>query len=108
MFRYLILLTMLSKEYTSQRTILAGNNSSPLIQSDTRVRLSCRTDTQWFFCLWHSPSQDIQCAIQYDQPTSVCKENPRVQLVGGSTYCDIIIQVCFKGTVNCRLSSVPL
>ena len=30
-----------------------------------QVALSCRTDDQqWFFCLWHSPTRDKQCAIQ--------------------------------------------
>ena len=29
------------------------------------MRLSCRTEEQkWFFCLWHSPTEDKQCAIQ--------------------------------------------
>jgi len=93
MIRRLWLLVAIARCIHSQSTILAGNNSSPLLAVDTSVRLSCETDTQWFFCLWHSPSEDVQCAIQYDQPTSVCKENARVQLIGGTNYCDIEIQV---------------
>ena len=44
-----------------------------------KVRLSCRTEEQqWFFCLWHSPTEDKQCAIQVGD---ICNYRPRL------TYC---------------------
>ena len=31
------------------------------------LSLSCSSSSPWFFCLWHSPRGDKQCAIQVGQ-----------------------------------------
>ena len=33
----------------------------------------------------------IQCAIQETNPETVCAVDPRIRLIGGSTFCDIVI-----------------
>merc|ERR1712180_496648 len=38
------------------------------------LTLSCSSSSPWFFCLWHSPVGDKECAIQESEVTSVCGE----------------------------------
>lgn len=62
-----------------------------IVKEGRGVRLSCRTNTRWFFCLWKTPVGDKQCAIQENTPRNVCKVDPRLALEGGMTNCDITI-----------------
>ena len=44
-----------------------------MLPTTHQVALSCRTDDQqWFFCLWHSPTRDKQCAIQVSPLSFLC------------------------------------
>ena len=40
---------------------------------------------------------------QYDQPSSVCRENNRTSLIGGSHFCDIRIKVNLIFTSFCHI-----
>ena len=62
-----------------------------VVREGRGVRLSCRTNSRWFFCLWKTPGGDKQCAIQENTPRNVCKVDPRLALEGGVTNCDITI-----------------
>ena len=85
-----------SRELSAVRTVMVRNQTEPVLVVEGRtVRMSCRTDKQWFFCLWHSPSQDKQCAIQYHQPERICSKSNRTRLHGGRDRCDVEFEVRF-------------
>merc|ERR1719431_704294 len=75
------------------RTVIAKNQTSLLVMEGKMVRMSCRTDKPWFFCLWNSPSLEQSCAIQYEQPTSVCTRSNRTTIIGEKHACDLEIEV---------------
>ena len=82
------------KELSAVRTVLVRNQTEPVLVVEGRtVRMSCRTEKQWFFCLWYSPRQDKQCAIQYNQPERICSKSNRTKLIGGQDRCDVEFQV---------------
>ena len=85
---------LFSRELSGIRTVMVRNQTEPVLVVEGRtVRMTCRTEKQWFFCLWHSPSQDKQCAIQYDQPQRICSKSNRTTLHGGADRCDVQFQV---------------
>ena len=82
------------KELSAVRTVLVRNQTEPVLVVEGRtVRMSCRTEKQWFFCLWYSPRQDKQCAIQYNQPERICSKSNRTKLIGGQDRCDVEFKV---------------
>ena len=101
MLGMLFLVTMLSlqQRVATMRTVIVKNQSSILVMEGMIVRLSCITDKQWFFCLWNSPSQEQSCAIQYQQPTSVCSHRNRTTIIGETKACDLQIQVYFASII---------
>ena len=91
-----LLLLVLANILTSKelRTVLVRNQTEPVLVVEGRtVRMSCRTEKQWFFCLWYSPKQDKQCAIQYNQPERICSKSNRTKLNGGLDRCDVEFEV---------------
>ena len=77
------------------RSINVINKSPPdgtIIKQGRTVRLSCRTDKRWFFCVWKSPQGDKQCAIQLNKPRNVCDRDPRILLEAGMNNCDIVLR----------------
>ena len=95
MYLMVVLLVMLSlqDDVSTMRTVIAKNQTSLLVMEGRMVRMSCRTDKPWFFCLWNSPSLEQSCAIQYHQPTSVCTKSNRTRIIGGRNACDLQIEV---------------
>eukprot|EP00095_Tigriopus_kingsejongensis_P006388 maker-scaffold117_size339417-snap-gene-2.19 protein:Tk06388 transcript:maker-scaffold117_size339417-snap-gene-2.19-mRNA-1 annotation:"immunoglobulin superfamily member 5" len=74
------------------RAIRVINKSPPdgrIVKQGHSIRLSCRTDKRWFFCLWNSPQGDKQCAIQLNTPRSVCDLDSRITMDSGLNNCDI-------------------
>ena len=80
--------------------------------------MSCSTDTQWFFCLWKGPTNDIQCAIQVCTLCTVnstlhsvhrrvqrvqCRVHSALRLSGFFLHGTLYTTLC---TVNCTLHSV--
>ena len=99
MMMILVMIGMIitSRQLSSLRTVLVRNQTVPVLLVEGRtVRMSCRTERQWFFCLWYSPLRDKQCAIQYNQPESVCGKSEKTKLLGKEDRCDIELQVCGK------------
>ena len=45
-----------------QDKVLKHKKSSEI--KDIYFRLSCKSPTQWFFCMWNSPRSEQSCAIQ--------------------------------------------
>lgn len=83
-----------ARDVSALRTVMVRNQSSPVVVVEGRmVHMSCRTEKQWFFCLWYSPRQDMQCAIQYNQPERICSKSKNTVLTGGQGRCDIQFQV---------------
>ena len=80
---------------TSNRNIAVINaeprNGTIIKQGDT-VRLSCRTNIKWFFCVWKGPEGDRQCAIQEHTPKLMCEGDNRITLQGGQHNCDIVLR----------------
>ena len=66
-------------------------NGTIIKQGDT-VRLSCRTNIKWFFCVWKGPDGDRQCAIQEHTPENICDGDNRITLQGGRNNCDIVLR----------------
>ena len=89
--------TLLLMAFNTAMADIRVINKSPadgtIIKSGKSVRLSCRTDIRWFFCLWRSPRNDKSCAIQQNaSPQSVCQADSRLHLDSGVTNCDIEIR----------------
>ena len=80
---------------TSNRNIAVINaeprNGTIIKQGDT-VKLSCRTNIKWFFCVWKGPEGDRQCAIQEHTPKLMCEGDNRITLQGGQHNCDIVLR----------------
>ncbi len=72
--------------------ISAEPRNGTIIRQGDSVRLSCRTNTRWFFCVWKGPGDKKQCAIQERMPQNVCQGDNRITLEGGSNNCDIILR----------------
>ena len=88
----MVLMLSLQEDVNTMRTVIAKNQTSLLVMEGRMVRMSCRTDKPWFFCLWNSPTLEQSCAIQYHQPTSVCTKSNRTRIIGGRNTCDIQIE----------------
>jgi len=74
------------------QVISAEPRNGTIIRQGDSVRLSCRTNIQWFFCVWKGPGGKKQCAIQERMPQNVCQGDNRITLQGGSNNCDIILK----------------
>ena len=73
--------------------ISAEPRNGTIIKQGDSVRLSCRTNIRWFFCVWKGPGNKKQCAIQQEtMPQNVCNGDNRVTLEGGANNCDIILR----------------
>ena len=90
---FLVAIFSLQQSVCSMRTVIVRNQTSIFVLENRMIRMSCRTSKPWFFCLWNSPNLEQSCAIQYDQPTSVCTENNRTSIIGQRKACDLQIQV---------------
>ena len=68
------------------RTVLVRNQTEPvLVEEGSLVRMSCRTEKEWFFCLWQSPGEDKQCAV--------CAGSNRIRLSGRGNTCQVQFKV---------------
>ena len=77
----------------SVRTVLVRNQTEPvMVEEGTMMRMSCRTEREWFFCLWQNPEQERLCAVQEQTMQSVCGENNRIKLLGRGDTCTIEFQ----------------
>ena len=105
------LLLLLSRRVLPVRKVTVANQTMPVLVMEGRtVLMSCRTDEPWFFCLWDTPGpghqvifpppqfyksqilrdvQDLECAIQYDQPERICSENNQTKLIGEREACSV-------------------
>ena len=74
------------------RVIQTSPADGTIAKSGQQVRLSCRTNAKWFFCVWRGPRGDKQCAIQESSPQSVCPNDNRILLQGGTNNCDVVLR----------------
>ena len=88
-------LLVLGRTLLALSPVLVHNQSLPvLVRSGRTVLMTCRSSSPWFFCLWDTPgSEDLECAIQYDQPERVCSENNRTKLIGQREACNVQFEV---------------
>ena len=77
---------------TSISVISAEPRNGTIIKQGDTVRLSCRTNIRWFFCVWKGPGNKKQCVIQERMPQNVCTGDNRITLEGGANNCDIILR----------------
>ena len=63
----------LSKTSGNIAVISAQPRNGTIIKQGDSVRLSCRTNIRWFFCVWKGPGDKKQCAIQERMPQNVCQ-----------------------------------
>ena len=91
LFLHLLLLLLLSRRVLPVRKVSVANQTMPVLVTEGRtVLMSCRTDRPWFFCLWDTPGhQDLECAIQYDQPERICSESNQTKLIGEREACNV-------------------
>ena len=76
------------------RTVLVRNQTEPvLVEEGSMVRMSCRTEKEWFFCLWQSPGEDKQCAVQDKVMHTVCAGSNRIRLSGRGNTCQVQFKV---------------
>ena len=103
----LLLLLLLSRRVLPVRKVTVANQTVPVLVMEGRtVLMACRTDQPWFFCLWDTPGpghqvmtqfskktkmshQDLECAIQYDQPERICSANNQTKLIGEREACSV-------------------
>ena len=90
---FLVGILSVQEDVTAMRTVIVKNQTSLLVMEGRMVRMSCRTEKPWFFCLWNSPNLEQSCAIQYHQPTSVCTKSNRTRIIGERNACDLEIEV---------------
>ena len=57
----------------------------------SNLTISCSSSIPWFFCLFHSPMGDKQCAIQESEVNSVCSSDTLLSLSGESSTCSLHI-----------------
>jgi hypothetical protein len=109
---FLVGILSVQEDVTAMRTVIVKNQTSLLVMEGRMVRMSCRTEKPWFFCLWNSPNLEQSCAIQYHQPTSVCTKSNRTRIIGERNACDLEIEVrcgciyfvyCFGSGAFCLL-----
>merc|ERR1719483_751391 len=62
-----------------------------IIPEGSKLTISCSSSTPWFFCLFHSPMGDKQCAIQESEVSSVCSSDTLLSLSGESSTCSLHI-----------------
>ena len=77
---------------TSISVISANPRNGTIVKQGDTVKLSCRTNIRWFFCVWKGPGDKKQCAIQERMPENVCTGDNRITLEGGANNCDIILR----------------
>ena len=83
----------LNPRTTSQIAVISAEpRNGTIIKQGDSVRLSCRTNVRWFFCVWKGPGDKKQCAIQERMPQNVCSGDNRITLEGGANNCDIILR----------------
>ena len=90
---FLVGILSVQEDVAAMRTVIVKNQTSLLVIEGRVVRMSCRTEKPWFFCLWNSPNLEQSCAIQYHQPTSVCTRSNRTRIIGERNACDLEIEV---------------
>ena len=103
---FLVGILSVQEDVTAMRTVIVKNQTSLLVMEGRMVRLSCRTEKPWFFCLWNSPNLEQSCAIQYHQPTSVCTKSKRTRIIGKRNAFDLEIEVSMvcKSVLHMSLS----
>ena len=74
------------------KVLKTSPSDGTIVKTGQSLRLSCRTNSKWFFCVWRGPGGDKQCAIQESSPQSVCPNDNRIILQGGSNNCDIVLR----------------
>ena len=106
MVRSLLELLVLSRTLLALRPVLVYNQTLPvLVRSGRTVVMSCRTSSPWFFCLWDTPgTEDMECAIQYDQPERICSQNNRTKLIGQREACNVQFEVRYKDLMTLTFS----
>merc|ERR1719483_1105461 len=62
-----------------------------IIPEGSNLTISCSSSMPWFFCLFHSPMGDKQCAIQESEVSSVCSSDTLLSLSGESSTCSLHI-----------------
>ena len=78
---YLTAISIISTQPRPDRIITEGSN----------VTISCTSSMPWFFCLFHSPMGDKQCAIQESEVSSVCSSDSLLSLSGELSTCSLHI-----------------
>jgi len=65
-----------------------------LTKEGSKLTLSCASSIPWFFCLWHSPIGNKECAIQESEVRGVCtgKEDSNMYLYGVQDSCSLHIE----------------
>jgi len=76
MFGFLFLLTsvviFLPPGHGTIQIISSHPQTSTIVPEGSNITLSCSSSVPWFFCLWNSPRNEKQCAIQEDEVRGVC------------------------------------
>jgi hypothetical protein len=78
MLGFLFLLTsvviFLPSGYDTIQIISSHPQTSTIVPEGSNITLSCSSSVPWFFCLWNSPRNEKQCAIQEDEVRGVCSK----------------------------------
>lgn len=76
MLRLLLILTTVvifcPPGHRSIQIISSHPQTSTIVPEGSNITLSCSSSVPWFFCLWNSPRNEKQCAIQEDEVRGVC------------------------------------
>ena len=77
---------------TSISVISATPRNGTIVKQGDTVKLSCRTNIRWFFCVWKGPGDKKCNAIQERfLEVSGCYTD-RITIEGGENNCDMILQ----------------
>ena len=73
--------------------IVSTSGEHVLVKEGGVANLSCRTDQEWFFCLWRHPSGVKECIVQENMTyASACAGSEHLDIQGSSKFCSLQIE----------------
>ena len=72
--------------------IVSTSGEHILVKEGGVANLSCRTDQEWFFCLWRHPSGVKECIVQENMTyASACAGREHLDIQGSSKFCSLTV-----------------
>ena len=88
----LFILSMCSVLGVDEMRIVSTSGEHVLVKEGGVANLSCRTDQEWFFCLWRHPSGVKECIVQENMTyASACAGREHLDIQGSDKFCSLTV-----------------